>query len=82
MGDLEKKLEALLARSKELEKALKAASQQESAVRAKELAATTELINGIPTIIANLGQIDGDALQAIVDSLKSEFQRRRRLGGE
>ena len=74
LADLEKKLEAVLARSKELEKALKAASQKESAVRAKELAATTELINGIPTIIANLGQIDGDALQAIVDSLKSEFR--------
>jgi alanyl-tRNA synthetase len=74
VADLEKKLEAVLARSKELEKALKAASQRESAVRAKELAATTELINGIPTIIANMGQIDGDALQAIVDSLKSEFR--------
>jgi alanyl-tRNA synthetase len=74
VGDLEKKLEAVLARSKELEKALKAASQKESAVRAKELAASAELINGIPTIIANLGQIDGDALQAIVDSLKSEFR--------
>jgi alanyl-tRNA synthetase len=74
MGDVEKKLDALLARSKELEKALRAASQRQSADRARELAATAELINGIPTIIANLGQIDGDALQAIVDALKSRFQ--------
>ena len=73
MADLEKKVDALLARSKELEKALKVASQRESADRARELAAAAELINGIPTIIANLGQIDGDALQAIVDTLKSQF---------
>jgi alanyl-tRNA synthetase len=74
VADVEKKLDALLVRSKELEKALKAASQRESADRARELAATAELTNGIPTIIANLGQIDGDALQAIVDALKSRFQ--------
>jgi alanyl-tRNA synthetase len=74
MADVEKKLDALLARSKELEKALKAASQRESADRARELAAAAELINGIPTIIANLGQLEGDALQAIVDALKSQFQ--------
>jgi alanyl-tRNA synthetase len=74
MADLEKKVDALLARSKELEKALKVASQRESADRARELAAAAELINGIPTIIANLGQFDGDALQAIVDALKSQFR--------
>ena len=74
MADVEKKVDALLARSKELEKALKVASQRESADRARELAAAAELINGIPTIIANLGQIDGDALQAIVDALKSQFR--------
>ena len=74
MADVEKKLDALLARSKELEKALKAASQRESADRARELAATAELINGIPAIIADLGQVDGNTLQAIVDALKSRFR--------
>jgi alanyl-tRNA synthetase len=74
MADVEKKLDAVLSRFKELEKALKAASQRESADRARELAAAAELINGIPTIIANVGQIDGDALQAIVDALRSRFQ--------
>ena len=74
VAEVEKKLDALLGRYKELEKALKAASQRQSAERAKELAETAEVINGMPTIIANLGQIDGDALQAIVDSLKSEFR--------
>jgi alanyl-tRNA synthetase len=74
LADVEKKVDALLVRSKELEKALKVASQRESADRARELAATAELVNGIPTIIANLGQIDADALQAIVDTLKTQFR--------
>ena len=74
VAEVEKKLEALLARHKELEKALKAASLRESADRAKKLAATAELIGGIPTIIANLGEADGDSLQAIVDALKGQFR--------
>ena len=73
VADVEKKLDALLARFKELERSLKAASQRESADCAKELATTAELINGMPTIIANLGETGADALQAIVDALKSQF---------
>ena len=74
VAEVEKKLDAFLGRYKELEKALKAASQRESAERAQELAATAEVINGMPTIIANLGQANGDALQAIVDVLKGQFR--------
>ena len=73
VADVEKKLDALLARFKELERSLKSAAQRESADRAKELATTAELINGMPTIIANLGETGADALQAIVDALKSQF---------
>ncbi|HEX9047526.1 MAG TPA: alanine--tRNA ligase, partial [Verrucomicrobiae bacterium] len=53
--ELEKKVEALLAHQKELEKALKAAQQREAAGNAKELLAQAATINGIPAIIANLG---------------------------
>jgi alanyl-tRNA synthetase len=74
VADLEKKLDALLARSKELEKSLKAASQREAAERAKELAAKAQVLNGIPAIIANIGRADGDTLQAVADALKGEFQ--------
>jgi alanyl-tRNA synthetase len=33
--------------------------------------AKAETINGIPTIIANLGAADGDTLQTVADALKS-----------
>jgi alanyl-tRNA synthetase len=33
-----------------------------------------QVLNGIPTILANLGQTSGDTLQAVVDALKSHFQ--------
>ena len=74
VADVEKKLDALLVRSKELEKALKAASQREAAGRAKELTAKAQVLNGIPAIIAKIERADADALQAVADALKGEFQ--------
>jgi alanyl-tRNA synthetase len=71
LADLEKKLEGLLAQQKDLEKALKAAQQREAAGRAKELLSKGDMLNGIPAIIASLGDVDGDALQTAVDALKS-----------
>ena len=79
--ELEKKVELLLAHQKELEKALKSAQQREAAACAKDLAAQAVTVNGIPAIIANLGAQEGDALQAIADSLKSQFQGVIVLGG-
>ncbi|MBW8864832.1 MAG: alanine--tRNA ligase, partial [Verrucomicrobia bacterium] len=73
VGEREKKIDALLAHQKELEKSLKSAQQREAAGSAKDLVAKAEIINGIPAIIANLGANDGDTLQAIADSLKSQF---------
>jgi len=70
-AEIEKKLDALLTHQKELEKALKAAQQREAAGRAKDLLAGVENINGTPAIIANLGSVDGDALQAIADAVKA-----------
>ena len=72
--ELEKKIEALLAQQKELEKALKAAQQREAAGRAKDLLASAETINGTPAIIANLGAADGDTLQTVADALKGRFK--------
>ena len=81
VGELEKKIEALLAHQKELEKSLRTAQQKEAAGTAKDLFAKAESINGIPAIIANLGANDGDTLQTIVDSLKSQFKGVVVLGG-
>jgi alanyl-tRNA synthetase len=69
--EIEKKLDAMLAQQKELEKSLKAAQQREAAGRAKDLLASAETINGTPAIIANLGDAGGDALQTVADALKS-----------
>jgi alanyl-tRNA synthetase len=72
LAEIEKKLDAMLAQQKDLEKALKAAQQREAAGRAKDLLASAETINGMPAIIANLGAADGDMLQTVADALKSE----------
>jgi len=79
--ELEKKVEALLAHQKELEKSLRTATMKEAAGNAKDLVAKAETINGIPVIIANLGANDGDTLQAIADALKSQFKGVVVLGG-
>ncbi|MFM8765806.1 MAG: alanine--tRNA ligase-related protein, partial [Spartobacteria bacterium] len=73
-AEIEKKIEALLANQKELEKALKAARTKEAAASAKDLAAKAESLAGIPFLAANLGAVDGDHLQAVLDALKSTFE--------
>ena len=68
-ADLEKKLDALLAQQKELEKALKAAQQREASGRAKDLLSKAE--NN--AIIVNLGDVDADYAVAVSDALKGTF---------
>jgi alanyl-tRNA synthetase len=81
VGELEKKVEALLVHQKELEKSLRVANQKEAAGSAKDLLAKTEAINGIPAIIAKVSDADGDTLQTIADALKSQFKGVIVLGG-
>jgi alanyl-tRNA synthetase len=81
IGELEKKIDALLAQQKELEKQLKAVQQKEAANTAKSLVAKAATLNGIPAIIENLGSADGDTLQSIADALKSSFKGVVVLGG-
>jgi alanyl-tRNA synthetase len=72
LQELEKKIESLLAHQKELEKQLKSAQQREAAHAAKSLVLRARP-GAIPAIIENLGASDGDTLQTIADSLKSQF---------
>jgi alanyl-tRNA synthetase len=74
VGELEKKVESLLAQQKDLEKQLKALNQKQAAEQARTLLAKTETLGGIPAIIVNLGSADGDYVQAVADSLKSQFK--------
>jgi len=79
--ELDKKIEALLAHQKELEKTLRTANEREAAGRAKELLAKAETLNGTPAIIANLPGADGDTLQIVADAIKSSFKGVIVLGG-
>jgi len=81
VGELEKKIEALLAQQKELEKQIKATQQREASNAASELLERMQTVNGIPTIIHNVGGVDGDFLQAVTDSLKGRFKGVIVLGG-
>ena len=79
--ELEKKIEALLAHQKELEKQVKIALQRNASNAASELLGRAQTVNGIPFIAHNLGDADGDFLQAVADALKGRFKGVVVLGG-
>ena len=74
VGELEKKVESMLAHQKELERQLKGMQQKQAAGIARGLLAKVRSIGEVPVIIENLGEGDGDYLQGIADSLKGEFK--------
>jgi alanyl-tRNA synthetase len=73
LAEIEKKLDALLAHQKQLEKQLEAARQAQAAGLAKDLLAKARTINGTPAIIENTGALSGDQLQATADALAGQF---------
>jgi alanyl-tRNA synthetase len=89
VGELEKKIEALLAQQKELEKQLKSMQQKEAANTARGLLAKAQVVGSqtapsqaqLRAIVENLGVADGDYLQAVADALKSQFKGVIVLGG-
>ncbi|MCX6887484.1 MAG: alanine--tRNA ligase [Verrucomicrobia bacterium] len=74
VGELEKKVESMLAHQKELERQLRGMQQKQAAGIARGLLAKVRSIGDVPVIIENLGEGDGDYLQGIADSLKGEFK--------
>jgi alanyl-tRNA synthetase len=81
VGELEKKIEALMAHQKELEKQVKLARQRNASNAASELLGRAQIVNDIPLITHHLGDADGDFLQAIADALKGRFKGAVVLGG-
>ena len=81
VGELEKKIESLLAQQKELEKQLKAMQQKEAADIARRLTSKAQTIGSTLAIVENLGAADGDFLQSIADALKGQFKGVVVLGG-
>jgi alanyl-tRNA synthetase len=80
-GELEKKIEALLAQQKDLEKQLKGMQQKQAAEIARGLVAKAQTVGTTPLIAENLGAADGDLLQSIADALRSQFKGVVVLGG-
>jgi len=73
LTEVEKKLEATLARQKELEKELSALRQKAAAGFAKELLAKAST-GAIPSIVEEIPGADGNELQFVADALKSDFK--------
>ncbi|MEI7728985.1 MAG: alanine--tRNA ligase [Verrucomicrobiota bacterium] len=73
LGELEKKIEAVLAQSRDLEKQLKAMQQKQAAEQARSLLAKARTLNGVPALIERV-DADGDTLQSMVNELKGQFQ--------
>ncbi|MBM3881638.1 MAG: alanine--tRNA ligase [Verrucomicrobia bacterium] len=80
LGELERKIEALLEHQRALEKQLKAQAQQGAAAQAKALLAKVASRNGIPTLIERI-DADADTLQTMVNELKGQVQGVLLLGG-
>ena len=81
VGELEKKIESMLAQQKDLEKQLKAMQQKQAAEIAHSLVAKAQTFGSTRAIVENLGAADGDFLQSIADGLKGQFKGVVVLGG-
>ncbi len=81
VGELEKKIESLLAHQKELERQVRVAMQRNASNAASELLLQDHTINGIPLITHNLGDADAELIQATADALKGRFKGVVVLGG-
>lgn len=71
--ELEKKLEALLAQQKEMEKLARATEQRQAAELAHRLMPKATSVGGILMIVENIGNGTGDYVQMVADALKSQF---------
>jgi alanyl-tRNA synthetase len=79
--ELEKKVEAVLAQQKEIEKALKSAIQRNAAQTAAWLLTRKQEAGGVPLITQAFPDADADYVQAIADALKGKFSGVVVLGG-
>src|SRR5260370_41821557 len=60
VGELEKKIESMLAQQKELEKQVKAMQQKQAGEIARGLVSKAQNIGSLRAIVENLGSSDGD----------------------
>ncbi len=74
LGELEKKLESLLAGQKSLEKQLESLQKKQAAATAASLAGLVHTLGSTPSIVERLDGASGDELQSIIDALKGGFK--------
>lgn len=74
IGELERKIDALLSQTRELERALDAARKREAAQRAAGLLGSVEQVGEVPAILAVMQGLGGDELQAVAEGLKGRFE--------
>src|SRR5688572_25277806 len=74
VGELERKIDSLLAHQKELEKQLKALQQKQAAEAARSLVTKATTVGKTHALIQNLGSAEGDYLQSLVEALKGDFK--------
>jgi alanyl-tRNA synthetase len=74
LGEVEKKIDALLAHQKELEKNAKAQQQRQAADLARSLAAKSTKVGSVAAIIEKLDGVEGDFLQMILEALPADFK--------
>jgi alanyl-tRNA synthetase len=74
VGELEKKVESMLAQQKELEKQLKSMQQKQAGELGRSLAAKAQTFGSTRAVVENMGTGDGDFLQSVADALKGEFK--------
>ena len=74
LGELEKKLDAMLAQQKDLEKQVESLRKKQAAAAAASLSAQAQVVNGTPAIIEKIDGATGDDLQSIADALKGAFK--------
>jgi alanyl-tRNA synthetase len=81
-SEIEKKIDALQAHQKALEKALQAASKRIAESQAMDLLGRAIKIGGVPLIVAECPETNGDGLQLIAAALKGRFEGVVALLGE
>jgi alanyl-tRNA synthetase len=87
VGELARKIDALLAQQKEIEKQLKTWQQKQASETARALLNKASLFPAtgarpeLRAIIEDLGSADGDYIQSIADALKGQFGGVVVLGG-
>jgi alanyl-tRNA synthetase len=81
LSEIEKKIDGMIAHQKELEKQSKAQQQREAADLARSLAAKATKVGSLSAIVENLGPMEGDFLQMILEALPGDFKGVAVVGG-